>query len=195
MIGEFDVQQLLGSYFNLTVFLGTIIFGEMIVLSAAFLLAEKPALLSNLLFFALLGTVISDTLWFLLGKKVLKNSQFWKKKEEKHKHTIDRIDNIAHGRLFRILCIIKFVYGTRILSIVYLSVRSLQLGKFTLYNSISSLMWLIVVITIGWVAGKELINLYPVFRQLEYLLGALIVLIIISKIVMVWVTKRILSEK
>ena len=89
---------------------------------------------------------------------------------------------------------IKFLYGTRILTILYLSTQKLQLSTFLLWNAIGTLLWLVVMISIGWLAGNSVINIIPYVDKAEYAAAILLLLIILVRFGTQWLSKRITKK-
>lgn len=190
MVFDNLVIELLTKYQLIIVFVGSFFLGESVIISCGFLAAQGILNMPYVFILAFLGTVISDSLWFCCGKLI-----FWKKKnfidDKKYNKLVKRIDQITGKKQFWALLFIKFLYGTRILTIIYLSIRRIKFSIFTFFNSLGTILWLSVVLTIGWLAGKGYGNVVPVFNGVKYLLIGLIILLILYRVVSQWITKKI----
>ena len=91
------------------------------------------------------------------------------------------------------LCI-KFAYGTRILTIIYLSMRKMRFPVFIGFDTLSTLVWLPVMCTLGWLAGRSLINLMPFLNTFEYATALLIFVIVLLKLATVWINRKITKK-
>lgn len=186
--------QLLSLYQMPSIFFGAFFFGETVIISAAFLAAEGLWSIYTVFWLSLLGTIVSDSLWFFLGKQLLTRTKKWEKYKKKHDTLISKLQTLAGDRPFLALLFIKFLYGTRILTIIYLSMRKIHFSLFLLFDTIGSLIWLVAIVAIGWLAGKGIVNMVPIFKKFEYALLILAVVLIIFKIGTTWISKKILKK-
>ena len=178
------------TYQILIIFIGTFLFGDTVVLSLGLLSAKGTVSIPLIVIFGFLGTVISDSIWFFMAD-FIHNRKYVKDKLNKNKKALIALDKLTGRKPFLFLSFAKFLYGTRILFIVYLSIKKLKYTKFMIYNSIGTLIWLAVLILIGWLSGKGIINIIPKFMGAQYLLTAAVVLALIIKGITIWITKRV----
>ena len=178
-----------GAHQILLVFLGSFFFGDTVILSFALLSGQGVLSVYTLLIFGFLGTVVSDSLWFFLGKYFFM-IDYLKKKIKRYKGVVSSVRKITGKRPFLVLLFAKFMYGTRILFIVYLSVRKLSYTTFLMFNMLGTAIWLLTLTAIGWFAARGTVNLIPALRQGEYLLTIFIVLAVIIRLITQWITKR-----
>ncbi len=188
------IVNLLSFYQLPAIFWGAFFFGETVVITAAFLSAQGIWSLLNVFWLALAGTLISDALWFLFGKSFLKLLNRWQRYQQKHDKFVKKLERILGRRPFLVLLFIKFLYGTRILTIIYLSLRKIRFRTFLIFNTIGTLVWLVVMIAIGWLAGKGIANVIPVFHRIGYALSLLVLFLIIFKVITSWLGKRIIKK-
>lgn len=185
--------NILGTHQILIIFLGSFFFGESIIISLALLSADGLISLPFLFIFGFLGTIISDSMWFYIGKYGAKKN-YLKQKIKKHKKLITSINKITGKKPFVILLFSKFMYGTRIFFMMYLAVRKLAYSTFLLFNTIGTTIWLTTLITVGWLAGQGTKNFIPVLEKGKYLISIIIILLIILRVITLWVTKKITKE-
>lgn len=185
--------QFLLQYHLPAIFVGAFLFGETVILTASFLAAQNWWTVFSVFWISLIGTVISDCLWFLLGQYITKTKR-WEKYQEKYQKMVMILDKKIGNRPYLSLLIIKFLYGTRILTIIYLSFRKISLWKFFLFDSVGTAFWLCVIIPLGYFAGKGYHNIIAIFHNIGYALSALILFFILYRIVSVWISKKI-TEK
>jgi len=96
---------------------------------------------------------------------------------------------------FLSLLFIKFLYGTRILTIAYLTLKKIRFFTFAIFDAMGTIFWLAVMISIGWLAGKGVANVIPLYNEmLEYSILILVVLILIVKVISLWAKKRLIRE-
>ena len=166
----------------------------MVIITAAFLSGQGLWSLTTVFLLSLVGTLASDAIWFLFGNTIFKLTRKWQANQKKYQKLITRLDNLTRNKPFLALLFIKFLYGTRILTILYLSTKKISFWKFLFFDTLGTILWLIVMIAIGWMAGKGIANFAPFINKTEYALPAIVVLIILSKLVTIWMEKRI-NEK
>ena len=102
------IIQLLTAYQLPAVFLGSFLFGETVIITAAFLSAHGVWSIPNVFLFAFLGTTTADTLWFLFGQRVLQRFHRWKKTARAGSPLLEAVQKKTGGRPFLILLFIKF---------------------------------------------------------------------------------------
>lgn len=185
---------MLSTYQLPAIFLGSFFFGETVILTAAFLAGEGTWSISSVFWLSLVGTVASDSIWFLFGQTFFKFTKRWEKYQDKYQTFLIKLEKTTGQKPFLSLLFIKFLYGTRILTILYLSIRKMRYSTFLLFNTIGTTIWLLVMITIGWSAGKGLAGAGPIFSRIEYIITALIVLIVLYRIITGWLSKKIVKE-
>jgi len=61
-------------------------------------------------------------------------------------------------------------------------------------DTISSTLWLSVICTIGWLAGKSITNLAPFLNRFEYAALALVLVLVTFKIGTAWISRKIAKE-
>lgn len=176
-----ELQNLLDHFKEnpqLLFFLAALIGGEELIVPLAFLVGTGLWDFPTLFIFCAIGTVIADTAWFLLGRHGIQKSTLFKKHAEKYQKVKTLIKKIAH-REFNLLLITKFIYGTRIFTIIHLSLEETHLYRFVALNSIVILLWLSVILNIGWWAGKGSSTLSSLYEHPLYLgLGIIVTLLI-----------------
>lgn len=188
------ITNLLVTYQAPAIFLGAFFFGETVIITAAFLAAHGVWSISLVFWLALIGTVVSDSLWFFLGRYFFVKTNRWQNEREKYDHFLVKLERLFGRKPFLILLFIKFLYGTRILTIVYLSLRRMPFWLFLLFNTLGTVIWLLVVLAIGWFAGLGIANILPVFHRVEYAVSILLLILVLYKIVSSWIEKKIAKE-
>ncbi len=180
-----------GSYQIPLIFFGSFFFGDTVILSLAVLSAQGVISIYLLILFGFLGTILSDTIWFYAGSYLLNNKSSFKEKVKKYDRLISSVNRITGKRPFLFLLFAKFMYGTRIFFIAYLSIKKLRYPVFLLFDALGTMIWLFALTMIGWLAGKGITNLIPILKKGEYLLTTIILLAIIMRVATGWISKRI----
>ncbi|OHB06029.1 MAG: hypothetical protein A3B22_00820 [Candidatus Zambryskibacteria bacterium RIFCSPLOWO2_01_FULL_47_33] len=188
-----SIINLLSTYQLPAIFLGAFFFGETVILTAAFLAGQGTWSIESVFWLSLAGTVISDSLWFLLGQTFFQFTKRWEKYQDKYQTFLIKLEQTTGQRPFLSLLFIKFLYGTRILTILYLSIRKVRYSTFLLFNTIGTIIWLLVMILVGWLVGRGVGNVVQVFSRVEYIVTALVLLIMFFKVMTTWLSKKIVK--
>ncbi|KKW42207.1 MAG: DedA membrane associated protein [Candidatus Magasanikbacteria bacterium GW2011_GWA2_56_11] len=175
------------------IFAGAFLFGETIILSAAFLSAQGWWQPGTVFWFSLLGTVIADCVWFFFGHLATRTRR-WEKNQEKYARVIEFVERKTGNRPYLALIPIKFMYGTRILTIIYLSLHRVKFWSFLAADLAATALLLAVLIPLGWLAGRGYTNLLTTYHGVTYALGGVLVLFAAYKIVTVWLSRRIIKK-
>lgn len=170
---------LLQTYELPVVLLGAFFLGESVLIPAAFLAGQGMWSLTEVFIVAYVGTLLSDAVWFWFGPRIFAFAHGFEAVKKKSDIFLPKIEHLGN-QPFHLLLVSKFVYGTRILTIIYLSKRVTTLA-FTLYNLLGTFLWLLAVMLVGYLAGKSIVNLLPIFSDAKYLaLGILILIVAIN---------------
>ena len=169
-----------------TVFLGTVVLGESVILAAAALAAQGSWSIWSVAVAAFTGTILSDAMWFLLaGRLVDRIERDPDRSARLHRHA-SRLDRWTTGRPHLALLFGKFVYGTRILSIAYISVRDTHLKRFLGFDAVGTVIWLAVILPIGYAAGRGIERAGVDLTRVEPALAAVVVAAIAIRGVTEW---------
>lgn len=190
--------DILATYQVPAAFAGAFFFGETVVMTAAYLAAQLDWSIPPLFLAALLGTLAADSAWYYGGTRLagwMQARPRWQTYQEKHAAEITATKRLVGEKPFRALLYIKFLYGTRILMILYLSWREVSWKKFLLYDAIGTTAWLVVIMGIGYLAGRGIANLIPAVQTTGFILLGLAIVIIGSRLFSIWITKRITKEE
>ena len=189
-----SIINLLSTYQLPAIFLGAFFFGETVILTAAFLAGQGTWSIESVFWLSLAGTVTSDSLWFLLGQTFFKFTKRWEKYQDQYQTFLIKLEKITGQRPFLSLLFIKFLYGTRILTILYLSIRKVRYATFLLFNTVGTILWLSVMIFVGWLVGRGVGNAVQIFSRVEYIVTALVLLIVFFRIMTTWLSKKIAKK-
>ncbi len=184
----------LSVYGPIAIFLGAFFFGESVIIAAAFLASHGLWPVWEIFLLAFFGTIISDSAWFSgtfgLTKLINKKTN----DENRVKTAIKSIQKLTKGKSFLSLLFIKFLYGTRIITIFYLATQKLSFGKFLLFNSLGTIIWLVVIIFIGWSLGQGTKFIAIDLNHIDIVILVIVVVIIIFKYFIKWITKKLNQE-
>lgn len=195
---DFLFIQLLLTYQAPAIFLGSLFFGETVILSAAFLAGQGLWSLATVFWLALTGTIIADVIWFQFGKFLMPYMQrLWKNKakhQDKYQTIVSKLESITGHKPFLALLFIKFLYGTRILTIFYLSAHQIKLSTFILFDIIGTIFWLAVMLALGWLAGQGLADYILIVNGTKFVLLFLVLVVLFFKLASLWLEKKIIKK-
>jgi membrane-associated protein len=130
----------------------------------------------------ILGLLCFDSLCFLAGK-----SKFGKYVEEKFfKEHFKSVGGINKSRAFFYLFVTKFIYGTRIASLMYYGMRKMSYKRFVVYDFVSLVFWACIMLGAGWLAGKG----FDVLLRVTKGAGKLAALVLVT-LVLVYIIRKI----
>ena len=123
---------------------------------------------------AYVGTMVGDAIWFMLGNKFLhkfKSDKF----NHGYRHVEKLMERFFRGSSFALLCIVKFLYGTRVITTLYLAKKKIGFGKFLYYNCFATILWIIFMGGIGYLAAIGFAWVYKTVENLQIALTILVV--------------------
>lgn len=176
-------------------FLGGFFFGETVIIPAAFLAGQNILSTPEVFWLAFLGTVCADVLWFFTGPFIWKFAHRFETISKRSEAILKRLDELYANQPFRALLFSKFIYGTRFLTVVYLSLERVSALRFLVMNFFSTLLWLVTIVAIGWLAGKSIVNILPIIADVKYALLVVVLIIIGLKLVPIWFQKKVMHEE
>jgi len=192
-----EMLTFLLGYMPLICFFGALIGGEETVLLLSVLAARDFYPIWIVFVFCFLGILVADSVWFFIGRLEVVT------KFKEHKHLKGHSDKIRDfidikfkGNHFLLLLSTKFLYGLRIMTLMFLG-RRIKFKEFFVYNTIIAAIWTIVIVGFGWFAGRGVGWLWDTYRSLQLLIIVGIIIIValyILKIIGKKVAKRWLEN-
>ncbi|MDO8569426.1 MAG: hypothetical protein Q7R89_01415 [bacterium] len=164
-------------------FLGAIVGGEEVLVLLSIYSAAGILNLGYILIFFYLGIMVSDTIWYLLGKsKVFSWLIKLKRFSSVYEYWGKLLDITTKKNDFQALFVTKFFYGFRIATIMYLARERLSFVDFLKYSLLSNFVWVGIISVLGWTTGKGIktITYFSNNIALEiFLVGIVLILFII----------------
>jgi len=168
------IVAIVGSNSILLSFLGGFL-SEDILLFLTILAGTNIVPLYHVLLFGFLGIMLHDTLFFFLGRSrfisYLKNFV----SKDKRKELIAFVHKYNGKGYFVLLAVSKFIYGIRAATIFYASHKEKSYLRFFIFNTLSILLWFVVMIPLGWLAGRGFSSLLQTVTRIEKLLLVVII--------------------
>ncbi len=177
-------------------YFGTFFGGEEVILFLAGLSAYGYINFWALFFFCLIGTMSSDCLVFFLARtRIVNKIRTWKNAAGGYEKFVHVMGKTIKNNTFLSLLITKFLYGTRIITIVYFSRERLAFRKFFAYNIVVVGVWLSLILPIGWLGGKGLGLFAAIFKDIQLGIFLILIAAIIVYITRRWISNLILQRK
>ncbi|MFQ5523744.1 MAG: hypothetical protein ACE5F5_09215 [Acidimicrobiia bacterium] len=168
------------------VFVGTFFLGESVVLASAALAAQGTWSVTAVAGWAFAGTIVADTVWFRSARLGIERWTTDPVRASKLAEASSRLDRVSGAHPHRALLFVKFLYGSRIASIVYMALRQVQVKRFVLFSGMGTALWLAVMIPIGWAIGMGFGNLGVDLRNVERAILGVVLAGVVVKGVTSW---------
>ena len=191
---ESPIIQYLQQYQLLAVFVGSILFGESVIVPAILLSAQGIFSPVGVFFAAFFGTVVADIGWFLLGRHGIDLlAKFSSRVRERYASYIEQVEHRNERKRLIFFILFKFIYGVRILTIIYFSLHRMPFMRFVGIVAAGTLIWLSVAFAVAWPAWRFLSERIPSFESLQFMLLGILGAAILFRIIIQWASKRIIK--
>lgn len=183
-------------YGILITFLGGLLGGEEVIITLVFLSAIGLLPLWWILVFVTIGEYLTDTILFSIGRisllrrlhKIEKLAAFYKKANK-------LILKVSKKNITLTLLYSKFIYGTRILTLIYLGSRKTKWKKFMVSELIVVIIWMAIIVTLGWFGGTSIKQVSMIFKDIGLTIASLIVFIVLIVMMKKWIQARLLRKQ
>lgn len=151
------ILQFIDTYGYWAVFLGSLVEGESVILTASALASQGFLNIHYIAIIAFVGTTIADQILYFLGRKygnrILNSSSRMKNASEKAFKLLRKYDTY-----FIIAC--RFVYGVRVASAIVIGASGVPPRRFIPLNIISAIIWAVISCYGGYYLGGYMISLF-----------------------------------
>lgn len=179
----------------LIVFLGAGFGGEVAIISLAFLSAQNIFPLVTFFIIGFLGTLSTDTLWFLLGKTKTAG------KIIDHRYAtytisviMEAIRKVSRGNHLLAFIFAKFLVGTRIVVILYVSKTNISFKDFILNDMVAIFVWLTTLTSIGYLSGLGFTYISQILKNIYAGIGFILFILLIIVMAQIWLKKFFKKE-
>ena len=184
-----------GSLEYVIIFLGAAFGGEVAMVALGFLAAQGVLSLYTLFVVSFFGTLSSDILYFSIGRTKTAGKFF------SHRYTngtinmiTEAVRKVSKGSHFVALLLANFMIASRIILIIYVSKTNIKFGRFVYYESISLVLWLLALISIGFLSGIGFTYYSGILENIYAGIGYVLLMFILVVIVQLWI-KRIFTKE
>lgn len=185
------------SYFEyLIIFLGAGFGGELVLFALGFLAAHQVISIYYLVVLGFFGILFSDTCWFLFGRTKIVQKIVTHRYAHSTILVINKVvDRVSKGNDLMALIIAKFLIGTRILLIMHFGSKFVSFKKFIHYDSIAVFLWLLVIISIGFISGLGFVYFAKILENIYFAVGFILLIIFLAIMLEIWLQKRFTEVK
>ena len=177
------IQQYGTFYAYIIVFLGSLVEGESVILSASALSYMGHLNIYTIMVIAFLGTWIADQALYMLGRK--KGAVIFER-FPKLKASSERAFKLLHkwDAWFIILC--RFIYGIRVTSSIVVGAAGISPQRFIPLNTLSALVWTVISCLGGYALGPVVIVIFEYFNKIQQY-----IFLFAGLVFLVWIFKKI----
>jgi membrane protein DedA with SNARE-associated domain len=179
------LQNFIHDYGYLTVFLGAMVEGESVIITASALAATGMLSIGWVMVLTFLGTLFADQAIYLLGLRYGPSAvaRLRKRFPSLEPHIDKGLSFLKRNETVYILSF-RFIYGIRIISPFLIGAQHIPFKRFSLLNVLSALIWTVISCLFGYFLGTLLDD---VVHSIEwFVLGILAGVFLIGH----WIAKR-----
>jgi membrane protein DedA with SNARE-associated domain len=176
-------ESIIHSYGYAGIFIGTLIWGEIVLIMGAFLASKAYLYLPLVILSSFLATLTGDQLLFLVGrfagKRILDSRPRWSQKTT-------RVNELLFQHRTLIILFFRFFYGIRSVIPLVIGMSKVRTVQFAVLNMAGAFIWALVFGIGGYLAGNALALLVGHIQHYEkYVLAGMILIA-----VLIWIVKR-----
>lgn len=145
-------------------FIGMIIFGETVLIPALYGTIFGFFDLWLILGIALFATLLSDSVWYAVGRLWGKERIYSSRLFRNRQRTFEQIERTFNKQSLKILFLSKFVYGTRIAVQLLAGIYRVRFGSYLAVNALGTASLLVVFTAITYLV-KESANAVELFTR------------------------------
>ncbi|MCP4630958.1 MAG: DedA family protein [bacterium] len=169
-----SLDYILSTYGYIALLIGTFLEGETILIAAGFLAHQSYLKLPWVIFFAFLGTLAGDQLYFFLGRvkgmDFIESRPRWQAKSA-------RVFVLLQKHQIPVIIGFRFLYGIRTVTPFIIGAGGVNPGRFIIWSSIGAGTWAIAVGALGYLFGQALEVVLEEAKKYEIWIMALVFLI------------------
>ena len=167
------LQNFIQDYGYLTVFLGAMVEGESVIITASALAATGMLSISWVMVVTFLGTLFADQAIYLLGLRYGPSAvgRLRKRFPALEPHIEKGLAFLKRNETVYILSF-RFIYGIRIISPFLIGAQQVSFKRFSLLNLLSAFIWTIISCLFGYFLGTLLGDM---IKHLEWLVAGILI--------------------
>ena len=159
--------KLVETYGYKIVFISALFEGEVVLVLAGLAVFAGYLTISGVFLAAIIGAIVGDTSWFLLGKYkgevLVAKWSFFSRKVNKSK-------SLPKKRSEVLILVMRFIYGFRTIIPFVLGISKFKTSKFLIFNLVSAFVWVIIIGTSGYIFGSIIETLLGKIKYSEFII-------------------------
>ena len=171
---QMSFEYILSTYGYIALLIGTFLEGETILVAAGFLAHRGYLELPWVIFFAFMGSVVGDQLYFFLGRAkgmdFIESRPRWQTKSA-------QVFALLQKHQIWVIIGSQFMYGMRTVTPFIIGASGINPVRFITWNSIGAGAWAIAVGTLGYLFGQTMEVFLGEAKKYESWIMALVFLI------------------
>jgi len=183
------MEAYIAKYGYIGIFVGTFLEGETTVLLGGIFSKLGYMNIEKVILWAFLGTFAGDCTFFsigrIFGKNIIEKYEFLRSKVPLANKIIKKYGHF-------IIFMIRFLVGIRAIILLLLGCTNIKLSRFLLFNMINSILWSILVTSIGYVFGKVVyVFVSDIKKYEEFIIPA----VLIGVMILIMAYRHIVKER
>ena len=151
------LQNFIQEYGYLTVFLGAMIEGESVILTASALASTGILSIWGVAALTFTGTLLADQIIYFIGTHYGPSSvQALRRRFPSWKENIDKALDFAKRNETIYILSFRFIYGIRIISPFIIGAQGISFQRFSILNVLSAGLWTAISCALGYFLGHLL---------------------------------------
>lgn len=180
-------------YFFVALFVGMITAGEITLIPGVYLGYISNLSLLSILGVALLGSVVSDSFWYCMGRCFPKQRLLKYKFIRKETKRAQRLRPLYDKHKLRMLFCSKFLFGTAVFFQILAGMNHVPYRHYILATSSATVTWFVIATVFGVIIGTSIGVLKDVVTGAGIVATIAVAAILVSYLVVHWFTRRKLS--
>jgi membrane protein DedA with SNARE-associated domain len=178
----------------LGVFAGVFVGGELLLLIIGFLASLGFFKIQFVIPFAILGVLLGDTGWYILGRKGRKFKFVARLKKKIGEEKIKKVESKFRENSIKTILLVRMIYGLRSIILFMAGETKMNFYSFIALNFIGTFLWGTALIIVGYFFGQSIIILQNYITNI-ILYVSIIVFLVAMTLLILYFTKKSLNKK
>lgn len=168
-----SLEQLVETYGYLTIFIGTFLEGETVLVLGGFLAHRGYLILEWVIVVAFVGTYAGDQFFYYLGRwrgaAILAKRPHWQLRAR-------RVFELLHKHQNLVILSFRFFYGLRSVTPFVIGMSGVSPLRYLVLNGLGAVIWAITVGVLGYLLGQTIHLFLEHIKKYELMILAAIIL-------------------
>ncbi len=172
----------MGSFLTsyLIVFSGLMIGGELALVPAIYFAVEGTLQLSVVLALVVIATLLSDTLWYVVGRWIDREWLFQLSFFARRRDTMDWLSLVLRDRVFSIVFMSKFIHGTRWPLQILCGMHQIPYRSYIVASLGGAFLWALFLVGVMYSIEISLDSVKDTAYYLQFSVGLFILFVIVG---------------